>query len=209
MLSQESLQKLRFSFNCIYVARSSFHAVSEVWCACSGAMTFGVHLICSMSAHLIVSAVVWSLHVQFGTVKLTVWLHWAHFMYEHDCFRWVLCSFARNFLSPKMFPFGLFYLLTYVSAKKGSTLRNLFHSGFVFLFRAARVTTVQRLNGFDKKKKHRSAPHFLPPPAIDKRKNVCKSNCVKRWRQRWELIASRAFRNTVPDFSTTFTATFR
>ena len=51
----------------------------------------------------------------------------------------------------------------------------LVHSSLVFLFRTARVTTVQSFG-----KKIRSVSHFLQPRAIDKasgvkRKNVCKS----------------------------------
>ena len=47
VLGQKSWQTLGFSFNGFHVARSSLYAVAEVWCACSGDMTLGVHLTCS------------------------------------------------------------------------------------------------------------------------------------------------------------------
>ena len=163
---------------------------------------------------LVVSAVVWSLqlHVQlqFGSLKLDDWLS-TSLITLYERFRWVLCSFARNFLSPKNFPFGLFSLLTSVSAKEGGALRmrQIVSLGLRVSFSSSEGHYCTMVWQKKKKKKNRSAAHLLPPPAINKRKNVYKSNCVKRWREKVRTHHVTSISNTVPHFSSAVSATFR
>ena len=80
VLGQKSWQTLGFSFNGFHVARSSLYAVAEVWCACSGAMTLGVHLTCSnvtttrpgnFSCSVELARTVWDSEVELLTSLIT------------------------------------------------------------------------------------------------------------------------------------------